>query len=395
MIKRILPVLLCAALITAAFAGCGPKNDISSGAGTKDYPVPIGDVTIKSEPSGVAVLSPNVADIILALGYEISLKAKSADCTQSDLAVLPNVTADDAEKIKSLGVNLVFTDAALTEEQQSAMNKAGITVLTLKAATSREDLDRLYQEVGSAIKGAKTGYEKGKSIADGLLQTIDDITRAIPESNTLITAVYLYDADGAAVTGDTFQEKLIEASGLTNSAAGGTNSKFAVKDLLIADPQYIFCAKGVKAKMEASQDYKKLTAVKNKKVYEMDSALMTLQGEQMVNAVGFMAGTVYPQLKGSVSSQDTASGGSSSNSSSDFNTDQTLKAGTQSDDVLKMQNRLKELGYMFVKPTGLYAEGTQQSVKDFQYLNGITVTGIADPATLKKLFSDDAKKRTA
>jgi peptidoglycan hydrolase-like protein with peptidoglycan-binding domain len=33
-------------------------------------------------------------------------------------------------------------------------------------------------------------------------------------------------------------------------------------------------------------------------------------------------------------------------------------------------------------------------VKDFQYLNGLTVTGIADENTLAKLYSADAKKRT-
>lgn len=52
-----------------------------------------------------------------------------------------------------------------------------------------------------------------------------------------------------------------------------------------------------------------------------------------------------------------------------------------------MQNRLKELGYMFVTPTGEFAEGTEQSVKDFQLLNGLVVTGVADPEMLKLLYS--------
>ncbi len=77
-----------------------------------------------------------------------------------------------------------------------------------------------------------------------------------------------------------------------------------------------------------------------------------------------------------------------------MNLNQTLKFGMQSGDVMKLQKRLEELGYMFVEPTGLYAEGTQQSVKDFQYLNGLTVTGVADPETLKLIFSNQAKKRT-
>ena len=388
--KRVFSFILCVILIVSAFSGCRAKNDISSGPGASEFPVPIDKVIIHSKPSGVAVLSPNAADVILALGYETQLKAKSSDCTQSDLSVLPDVTADDADKIKSLGANLVFTDRALTDTQKSAMDKNGITVLTIKSASGRDDLPRLYSEIGSVLMGAKTGYEKGKNMAENVFQTIDDITRAVPESNTPITAVYLYDANGAAVTGDTIQDDLIKAAGLVNSADGGKNREFSMKDLLIADPKYIFCAKGVKAEMEASSDLKRLTAVKENKVYEMDKNLMTLQGDSLINAVSFMAGTGYPELKGNGNS---SSEPGSSSGNSGFNTNQTLKSGMKSDDVLKMQNRLQELGYMFIKPTSLFGDGTVQSVKDFQYLNGITVTGVADPATLKKMFSDDAQKR--
>ena len=398
MFKRLTAAFLCAAIALPLFFGCSRQGDISSGAGVKDYPVTIGDVTLTSEPAGVAVLSPNIADVILALGYEINLKAKSASCTQSDLAVLPDVTMDDADKLKSLGVTLVFADGKPTDAQKSALDKDGITVLTLKPAASRPDAARLYSEVGAALKGAKTGYDKGQTIAKGLFETIDDITRVIPESDTPIAAVYLSDAGGGAVTGDMLQNALITAAGLTNSASGNTGGKMSQQDLLIANPQYIFCAKGVKAQLLASDEYKKLQAVQKGKVYEMDPAMMQLQGEEMVEAVSFMAGTVYPELLQSTSSStaapQSASSASSGTSSAPLNLNQTLKKGMQNADVLAMQNRLQELGYMFMKPTGLFAEGTEQSVKDFQLLNGMPATGIADPATLQKMFSSGAKKRT-
>ena len=389
--KRILPLILCTLLLITAFTGCGSKNDISSGPGDSEFPVTVNKTVINSKPEGVAVLSPNIADVILALGYETELKAKSSDCTQSDLSVLPNVTADDADKIKQLGANLLFTDKALTDAQKSAMEKAGVTVLKVNAASGRDDLQRLYSEVGSAVMGAKTGYEKGEKMAENVFQTIDDITRAVPESNTPVTAVYLYDVNGAAATGDMLQGELIKAAGLVNTADGGKNREFGIKDLLIADPKYIFCAKGVKEEMSSSTDLKKLTAVKENRVYEMDGSLMTLQGDSLISAVSFMAGTVYPELKGSGSSESQTE---SSSETSDFNTSQTLKSGMKSDDVLKMQKRLQKLGYMVIEPTGLYGDGTVQSVKDFQYLNGMTVTGVADEATLKAIFSDSAKKRT-
>lgn len=392
MAKKLTPIVLCAALIAALATGCVPQSNISSGAGAKDYPVTIGDVTIRSEPTGAAVLTPNVASVVLTLGYETQLKAKGEACTQSDLSVLPNVTADGAAQIKGLGANLVLTDTALTDSQKSAMEKEGITVLVLKKAQSREDLSRLYTQVGAALRGAATGGGKGKTMAEGLYQTIDDITRQVPQDNKPVTAVYLYDTQGTAATGDTLQGKLIESAGLTNVAQGGTGGKIKTQDLLISNPQYIFCAKGVKEQLTSSADFKKLAAVQKGKIYEMDSNLMTLQGEELVDAVSFMAGTVYPELLQNTSSGAGSSSGGSSGSSP-MNLNQTLKKGAQGNDVLTMQKRLQELGYMFVNPSGVFAEGTEQSVKDFQYLNGLSATGVADPATLQKLFSSDPKKR--
>lgn len=409
MLKKMTAVFLCILIAAGALAACGPKNDISSGAGAKDFPVTIGSVTINEEPAGVAVLSPNIADVILAMGYEVQLKAKSAECTQSDLAVLPDVTVDDVQKIKDLGAKLVFTDTKPAEDKVSALNKEGIAVLTLAKANGREDLDRLYSQVGAAMKGAKTGYEKGKKISQSIFLTIDDISRIIPSSNTPTSVAYLYDAEGSVVTGDTLEGKLIESAGLVNAASGGTENKLSAGDLLLANPKYIFCPTGLKAKLAQSEEYKKLDAVKQGKVYEMDPNLMLLQGRGMVEAVSFMAGTVYPQLlegtaassaptassgTPSGSSQGAGTGSSSTSSTAVENTSATLKKGDKGDEVLKMQNRLKELGYMFVKPSGEFAEGTEQSVKDFQLLNGLTVTGVADPSTLQLLYSANPVKRT-
>ncbi len=411
MLKKLTAAILCVCLTAVIFTGCGPKNDISSGKGEQEYPVTIGTVTLKAQPTGVAVLSPNLASVVLALDYEIQLKAKSADCTQSDLSVLPNVTADDAKQIKSLGADLVLTDTDITDAQLNAMNQEGITVLKISRASSREDLDRLYSQVGAALKGAMTGYEQGKKISQSVFLTIDDISRVIPQSDTVTTAAYVIDTNGGVITGDTLEGKLIEAAGLSNVAADGIGNKMAAADLLRADPKYVFCPSGMKAQLTQSEEYKKLTAVKEGRVYEMDASQILLQGRDMIDGVSFMAGTAYPELlKGSDTlsspSSQTSSGTSSgtvsgnvsgtpsSTSSAPAGNYTMLQKGMQTPDVLKMQNRLQELGYMFVKPTGLYAEGTEQSVKDFQLLNGLEVTGIADAKTLQLMYSADAKKRT-
>lgn len=70
---------------------------------------------------------------------------------------------------------------------------------------------------------------------------------------------------------------------------------------------------------------------------------------------------------------------------------ETLKLGDKSDDVKKMQLRLKKLGYLNEKGcTGYYSSVTKKIIKLFQYKAGLKVTGIADSKTLEVLYSDDA-----
>lgn len=395
--RRLLALVCAAALAACTAAGCSPSNDVTSGVGSTDFPVTVNDVTISQKPEGVAVLSANLADVVLALNYELPLKARTADCLQSDLDVLPVVEADDYASMSAAGATLALQDGTPTQEQQDAASQAGVTLLGIAPATSREDLTRLYAQVGAALNGGVTGYEKGQKTASNVCITIDDVARVIPETSTPRVACYLTDASGGAVTGDQFASMLFESAGLTNAATDCTGGEFPLENLKLADPSYIFCPEGVKAQLEAADGYKDLTAVKEGRVYEMDPTWMTCQGRGIVQAVSFMAGTAYPELLESDNgtSSDGGDGDTSSSASSlpEGTPEGTLKFGDEGDDVLRLQYRLQELGYLFVNPTGLYAEGTEQSVKDFQLLNGMLVTGVADEETLALLFSDEAKPR--
>ena len=68
----------------------------------------------------------------------------------------------------------------------------------------------------------------------------------------------------------------------------------------------------------------------------------------------------------------------------------TLSRGDVSDEVLEMQNRLYELGWLLGDRDGNFGTQTQTAVKMFQQAAGLEVTGIADNATLTALYADDA-----
>ena len=63
-----------------------------------------------------------------------------------------------------------------------------------------------------------------------------------------------------------------------------------------------------------------------------------------------------------------------------------LQRGLVSDDVLNLQNRLAELGYLSATPDGTFGQKTEDAIKSAQAAFGMEQNGIADNAFQQKLF---------
>lgn len=72
-----------------------------------------------------------------------------------------------------------------------------------------------------------------------------------------------------------------------------------------------------------------------------------------------------------------------------FSTDNEVEAlskyGSRGDEVTQIQTKLKRWGYYNGNIDGIYGSQTQEAVRYFQRKNGLTVDGIAGPATLKAM----------
>ena len=68
----------------------------------------------------------------------------------------------------------------------------------------------------------------------------------------------------------------------------------------------------------------------------------------------------------------------------------TIQRGDTGDDALRLQRRLNSLKYIHLGVDGKIGNATVEAVSNFQRLNGLTGTGIADEATLEKLYSSGA-----
>ena len=378
------------------FSACSPKPaSTESGAAEYDYPVQINEVTISESPSRVAVLSPSLADIVTSLGsvYELKLAARSEECTAGELSVLPSAgsaEAPDIEALKAAGVQLALTEIEPSEELAKSFSDAGIQVLVLPKASTREELTALFTTTGTALGGAKTGYTAAKRRIDSLLSALDDIQRLIPDDRAGVTAGYVINAEGEFASDSTMTGKLPSYAGAVNIAAdGGT---LPADELATADPDYIFCAKGLKETLMQQDAFASLAAVTNGKLYEIDGALMENQGSSMLDAVIELAGTMYPELKTEGLISPASSQEASSDTSSAAARPSRVDANSSRTDILVLQDRLIELGYMQPPGDGFYGYWTKATVQEFQKRAGLEETGIADEKTMERLFAADAPK---
>jgi N-acetylmuramoyl-L-alanine amidase len=61
------------------------------------------------------------------------------------------------------------------------------------------------------------------------------------------------------------------------------------------------------------------------------------------------------------------------------------RRGSRGSEVTKIQQKLKNWGYYTVSVDGIYGAETEKAVRYFQRKNGLTVDGIAGPATLRAM----------
>lgn len=385
--------LLAVALLL--LPGCQQLGDIVSNvAVTGEFPVEVNGVTIGAAPQKAVVLSPSLADVILALGCETQLAAASQDCTQESLSSLQKLGAVSIGDISALGADLVLSDR-LDDAFSAALQEAGITALAVSPAVNREDFERLYAQVSSAFNGGGAGYDKGVRVAQDIFTTLDDINRVVPKE-TVTTACYLYDLESRAVTGDQLGSTVMSYAGATNVFQSLSGGVYDFESLRISNPTVIFCVPGLREEILTDDRFGDFQAVMHDKIFEMQPSAMTWQGRTVVTTAITISGSCFPELLEESSMTvtdpiDEINSEVSSAMEAVTHSYSPLQEGDRSEAVLDLQDRLHELGYLTVEYDGMYGSITAGCVEEFQQANGLPVTGQADEATLRRLFSEDAK----
>ena len=373
----------------------------NNGEDMSDYPVTVGNVVFEKTPEKVAVLSDNLADIILACGYERKLAARSDACRQEELSVLPSVgTPDnpDIDKISQLGIELVLGDESFDEDVKNSVNELGIKTLIIKPAVNDRELNKLYGNIAAILGGGYNGRMRAMDTLNSLESELNAIRNEIVDKNILSTACYIYelsDDQCRVACGNEISSRLFEYAEVKNIAADDADGYIGIDTLLKGNPETIFCDAGVSEKLAANNDLSSLTAVSEGRIFQLPKRYLSLQGQTQLLTIDYIAAKThgfytsrqkwpedFVQLKITPNEEYTAP----------FEPQIGIfyTVGESYNAVLDIEKRLVSLGYMTEEPDKFYTQETADAVIQFQTVNGLLETGIADYDTLTVLLSKDA-----
>lgn len=385
--KKILAAA-AALFITLAFTACDYADIISQNE-PQEFPVKFGHEAIEQAVDKVVVLNDSIADILIACGYTDKIVGRSEGCTQTDIEDITVVGADDEPdvgKITKAGAQVVFADESLLLGTYDKLKGSGIQVFRMAEATDEEALKGLYGTLSAVFDGDITGREIGKQKAQNLYDKLEQKKQDIPETQIVPTACYIFDIEGNTITGAMVSNKIFESAGAINIARDVEGSVLTFETLKTENPNYIFCAEGLKDTILKDDAYRSINAVKRSRVYEIPATEISRQGLTMLTAVDTMMELLYkaPAQTGPVVSVA---------DEYEIVLFDGISYTLHEEDayVLAIQKRLDDLHYLSIEPTGYFGESTASAVEQFQSANNISRRdGIADEETLKVMFSTAA-----
>ncbi len=347
-LSRILAVLLVTVVLPT---GCGKKDvntsqakkrDISENKndtnGKKDkqeetnkkeasYPLTIIDdmknsVVLEEKPERIAAISGTYLGLLYAAGGESIARAdeRGGSPLPQGTENLENVGAVynvDIEKIVSLKPDLVIAQFGLQNRVIPALQQSNIPVICLNMRTYDDVIEKLN------LMGKITeNQERVQGIIDNMEKEKKVLVDKLPEESKKVVILYVTSKDVSikldnSIAGNVASILELEkiAAGTKAEGMGGENVPFSMEKIVESDPDVILVTtmvssreeaeKTIKKDLESNPIWKELRAVKeNKIVYLPQSHFLYNPGEKFVEAIEFMARSVYPEVYGDVNELD-------------------------------------------------------------------------------------------
>ena len=303
-------------LLAAVLVGCsGGANSNAQPAKKEEpkteqaaFPVTVKDglgedVTIKAEPKKIVSLIPSNTEIAYALGLGDKIVGVSDfDNYPEDVKTKTKIGGMEfnVEKIISLKPDLVLAHASSAHNSRDGLKQlkdAGITVLVVNDAKSFDDVYASIDLIGKA-----TGTtDKAKQVIDEMkekLAKIKEKAKQIPADKQANVWIEVSPPPQIYTAGKgTFMDEMLQVISAKNVAGSLEGWPMVTEEKAMAyKPDVIITTYGGAKQVLARAAWKDVPAVKNKRVYDVNTDLVSRPSPRLVEGVEELAKAIYPDV---------------------------------------------------------------------------------------------------
>lgn len=310
-------MVLCIAAMALGLAACaGSKEETeavkteaaedsqkaASEAADTRYPVTVTDsegteITFEQEPEKIISMAPNMTEFVYKLGLEDRLVGRTTYCDYPEEAEaveeVGTLREPDIEKIVSLDPDVVLASTHFSEESEKQLTDLGIKVVVLY---EENDINGVYQMIETAGRIFNVSEAAADTVSD-MKASIEETAAAVEglEAPSMYYVVGFGEYGDYTAGGDTFVGQLINLAGGNNVAEDVSGWSYTLESLVEADPDIIVIAEDMKDSFMMADNYKDLTAVKDGKVYGIDTNLLDRQGYRNAEGIRILAEILHPE----------------------------------------------------------------------------------------------------
>lgn len=280
---RIVKTTICALLLL-----CTLIFTVGCNSGDSSYPITIGNTTFNSKPEKVAVLSPNVADIVCQLGMEKNITLISSDViTDSikDKKTCGTAIEPDTKKIIDSDIEVVLADDNMSDGAIKTLEDNDVKVVQFHYGNTGEDILTTYTSVGAILNG-ETGKAQGNKAYTKLMNTLKNYKTEFSKKHSKDKLLFLEGTGPyVSVIKESWYGKLLAFTGTDVVTKDVNNSTYDVNMIDSLNPKYLVCNNDTYKSLENKGTLKKCDFNKSNGHIIIEKDKLKLQGKTAIENV--------------------------------------------------------------------------------------------------------------
>jgi iron complex transport system substrate-binding protein len=261
------------------------------------------DITLASAPKRIIPLAPSLTEIL----YYIGLGDYVAGVTEysyypPEARERPSVGSyvdPNIEKLISLSPDLVIgTKDGNLPNSVYLLEQARIPVYVVNPRNVRDALSTI-DEIGSLCGVSDTAHQ----LVQGLEKRLEKVRDAVASGDRPLVFMQINNSPIMTVNKNTFMDDLILLSGGRNMTAGEPNTypRISIEEVIRKKPDIIIIATmGNRGEFEKVREewmkWKSIPAVKNNRVYLIDSDIINRPSQRIIDGLEAMARLIHPEI---------------------------------------------------------------------------------------------------